>query len=143
MSDPIMSPDGKFMWTGSEWIPAPPVPAPASASANIVDSVVMGNVSINDTSAISNAVQNASQCRNCSSNNVSIIICSECKEQAFCSVCRDEIVAKRLELGGEMSSIDLDKFSSLCNARTCNSCFNFKADRDWLLYGNLYIRKYG
>ncbi|MDE0954594.1 MAG: hypothetical protein OR994_07945, partial [Candidatus Poseidoniales archaeon] len=24
MSDPIMSPDGKFMWTGSEWIPAPP-----------------------------------------------------------------------------------------------------------------------
>jgi len=24
MSDSIFSPDGKFMWTGSEWIPAPP-----------------------------------------------------------------------------------------------------------------------
>ena len=24
MSDQIMSPDGKHMWTGSEWIPAPP-----------------------------------------------------------------------------------------------------------------------
>ena len=25
MSDSIMSPDGNFMWTGSEWIPAPPI----------------------------------------------------------------------------------------------------------------------
>ena len=24
MSESIMSPDGKFMWTGSEWIPSPP-----------------------------------------------------------------------------------------------------------------------
>ena len=24
MSDPIFSPDGQFMWTGSEWIPVPP-----------------------------------------------------------------------------------------------------------------------
>jgi hypothetical protein len=24
MSDPVMSPDGKWMWTGTEWIPAPP-----------------------------------------------------------------------------------------------------------------------
>ncbi len=24
MSDPVFSPDGKWMWTGSEWIPAPP-----------------------------------------------------------------------------------------------------------------------
>ena len=26
MSDPIISPDGKWMWTGDEWIPAPPTP---------------------------------------------------------------------------------------------------------------------
>ena len=26
MSDPILSPDDKWMWTGAEWIPAPPVP---------------------------------------------------------------------------------------------------------------------
>ncbi len=24
MSDPIISPDGQFMWTGSDWIPVPP-----------------------------------------------------------------------------------------------------------------------
>ena len=24
MDEPIFSPDGKFMWTGKEWIPAPP-----------------------------------------------------------------------------------------------------------------------
>ena len=24
MSDGIFSPDGKFLWTGDEWIPAPP-----------------------------------------------------------------------------------------------------------------------
>ena len=24
MTDPVISPDGKWMWTGSEWIPAPP-----------------------------------------------------------------------------------------------------------------------
>ena len=24
MSDPVISPDGKWMWTGNEWIPAPP-----------------------------------------------------------------------------------------------------------------------
>ena len=28
MADPIFSPDGKWMWTGSEWIPAPPIEAP-------------------------------------------------------------------------------------------------------------------
>ena len=24
MGDPVFSPDGQFMWTGSEWIPSPP-----------------------------------------------------------------------------------------------------------------------
>jgi hypothetical protein len=27
MADPIFSPDGKWMWTGSDWIPAPPTSA--------------------------------------------------------------------------------------------------------------------
>ena len=30
MADPIISPDGKFMWTGTEWIPAPPSSSPAT-----------------------------------------------------------------------------------------------------------------
>jgi hypothetical protein len=32
MTDPVISPDGKWMWTGSEWIPAPPTLAPVAYS---------------------------------------------------------------------------------------------------------------
>ena len=42
MADPVISPDGKFMWTGSEWIDAPP-----SKEISLHDSVVQGDVSIN------------------------------------------------------------------------------------------------
>ena len=28
MADPIISPDGEWMWTGSDWIPAPPEYSP-------------------------------------------------------------------------------------------------------------------
>lgn len=40
--EPIFSPDGQHMWTGSEWIPAPP--ASDTGSVNISDSIVMGDV---------------------------------------------------------------------------------------------------
>jgi len=43
MPDPIFSPDGKWMWTGSEWIPAPPQEMNAKPSG-INDSVIMGDV---------------------------------------------------------------------------------------------------
>ena len=36
MSDPIMSPDGDFMWTGSEWIPAPPTDSGASQNKLVI-----------------------------------------------------------------------------------------------------------
>ena len=42
MSEPIMSPDGNFMWTGSEWIPAPPTNQ-TSQSMNMQDSAVAGD----------------------------------------------------------------------------------------------------
>ena len=37
-----MSPDGQFMWTGAEWIPAPP--NSNFSPINVQDSVVMGNI---------------------------------------------------------------------------------------------------
>jgi len=45
MSDPVISPDGEWMWTGTEWIPAPLSSTPTS---NIVmqDSVIAGDVNI-------------------------------------------------------------------------------------------------
>tara|TARA_B100000767_G_C19717901_1_gene515803 strand:+ start:324 stop:1442 length:1119 start_codon:yes stop_codon:yes gene_type:complete len=41
MEEPIISPDGKYMWTGSEWIPSPPSD---DEGVQIQDSVVMGGV---------------------------------------------------------------------------------------------------
>ena len=46
MSDPIFSPDGKFMWSGSEWIPAHPNSSSQSADVSLQDSVVGGDVNI-------------------------------------------------------------------------------------------------
>lgn len=66
MSDKTLSPDGKFMWTGSEWIPAPPISSSASEQppSNIVtmqDSVMSGDivhntVINNDANAVTSAV---------------------------------------------------------------------------------------
>lgn len=39
MSEPILSPDGKMMWDGSDWIPIP-----VHSSTNVQDSVVMGDI---------------------------------------------------------------------------------------------------
>ena len=66
MTDPVYSPDGKFMWTGTEWIPAPPTAEDAPASPpeqvlNMQDSVVGGDVVHstvinNDPAAVTSAV---------------------------------------------------------------------------------------
>jgi hypothetical protein len=66
MSGPIFSPDGKFMWSGSEWIPAPPTSSPESAAPseqvlNMQDSVIGGDVVHstvinNDPAAVTTAV---------------------------------------------------------------------------------------
>ena len=71
MAEPIYSPDGKFMWSGSEWIPAPPTsePEPQSPSEqalNMQDSVIGGDVVHstvinNDAAAVTTAVITALQ----------------------------------------------------------------------------------
>ena len=71
MSDPVISPDGKFMWTGSEWIPAPPTQesepqVPSEQILNMQDSVVGGDVVHktvinNDPAAVTSAVVAALQ----------------------------------------------------------------------------------
>jgi hypothetical protein len=45
MSNPVMSPDGKYMWSGSEWIPSPPSDALDSKPSILMqDSVVSGGI---------------------------------------------------------------------------------------------------
>ncbi|MGB1487581.1 MAG: hypothetical protein ACPG83_03190 [Candidatus Poseidoniaceae archaeon] len=38
MADPIISPDGEWMWTGSDWIPAPPESYPSEIQSEKSDS---------------------------------------------------------------------------------------------------------
>ena len=44
MADPIFSPDGKWMWTGSEWIPAPPSGKPVSQNHDITNAEILGKI---------------------------------------------------------------------------------------------------
>ena len=62
MDDAVISPDGKWMWSGTEWIPAPPNQSPQQL--NMQDSVIAGDVISNttihnDPSAVTEAVINA------------------------------------------------------------------------------------
>ena len=72
MSEPIYSPDGKFMWSGSEWIPAPPK---ASQTLNMQDSVVGGDVIHNKTvindgvDAVATGVMSALECLGMANKN--------------------------------------------------------------------------
>jgi len=45
MAEPIISPDGKWMWTGGEWIPAPPSGKPVSQNNDINNAEILGEIS--------------------------------------------------------------------------------------------------
>ncbi len=70
MPDPTFSPDGKWMWSGTEWIPAPPSDEEGqkneSQTVNLQDSVIGGDVIHttvvnNDATAVTSAVITALQ----------------------------------------------------------------------------------
>ena len=77
-NEPIFSPDGQHMWTGSEWIPAPP----STGSVNVADSVVMGDVVQNF------GTTNDEPCPACSATKTSVLSCQSgnCTNQ-WCSAC--------------------------------------------------------
>lgn len=57
----MLSPDGKYLWTGTEWIPAPPTDSPTPSMINLTDSVIAGDVTINqsvDTEQIISQMKN-------------------------------------------------------------------------------------
>ena len=63
MADKTLSPDGKFMWTGSEWIPAPPstpeqsLPNTLSMRDSVMSGDIIHNTTINnDVTAVTSAV---------------------------------------------------------------------------------------
>ena len=86
MSSPVLSPDGKWMWTGSEWIPVPP--PESTATVNVQDGVIAGDVIINDSS---------SSCVSCGSKGVTQIACSNCRKMSHCNICEPEVEEERSE----------------------------------------------
>ena len=54
MSDPIFSPDGNWMWSGSEWIPAPPNGAPSKMEIDIISNNEMASVGVQNPTIASN-----------------------------------------------------------------------------------------
>ena len=59
MTAPVTSPDGKWIWTGSEWIPAPPTSTPtADSTVNLEDSMMSGNVDLEQNSSDASSVIN-------------------------------------------------------------------------------------
>ena len=62
MSDRVLSPDGKFMWTGTEWIPAPPAGNNIEMKDSVIGGDVISNTTINnDPQAVTEAVISALQ----------------------------------------------------------------------------------
>ena len=62
MADPVYSPDGKYMWTGDEWIPAPPTgPSAVTMQDSVIGGDVIHNKTVinNDVDAVTSAVISA------------------------------------------------------------------------------------
>ena len=135
MDKAIFSPDGKFMWTGEEWIPAPPTQADQpSVDIDINDSVVMGDITINSEKT---------NCTKCGSQNVSIACCPICKKLDRCQFCpsTDEYKAQFChDLTELKTSACLDCFEKIyqegCDkvCSNCNVCFVEKGNYEGLCF---------
>ena len=93
MPDPVISPDGKFMWTGTEWIPAPPASKEDNSitqSSVITDSVMMGDIVniVNNPEDIAEAIANK-YCSFCeASGSLTFFACKSAKcDERYCDYC--------------------------------------------------------
>ena len=114
-----------------DWVTCPfcsqPIGPPAARVAEISDSVVMGDVNVNDSKSISTAVKSASKCPRCGSIGTTQISCRECERIAYCNICEDEEKSKIAKKVKFTSSYDDDKGDSKCtvtDSRICLECVN-------------------
>jgi len=118
----------------TDWVTCPycsqSIGPPTDISANISDSIVMGDVTtVNDSKSITTAVKAASKCTNCSSIGTTQMACSICKNIAFCSVCISEIMSSRKSFfakpgGGILSLRVQEKQAEFIEKRLCKGCFS-------------------
>ena len=99
------SPDGKWMWNGTDWIPAPPNSSPSknegqlisktNTAINMQDSVIGGDVTIHQSNAseIAEAVNAGRVCMKCNSlsNNMYSCESTDC-DLAFCFACMQKYI---------------------------------------------------
>jgi hypothetical protein len=132
MTKPVFSPDGKFMWTGSEWIPAPPSSG-QSAKISVQDSVVSGDVNITQNKTIINESKARKSCLNCGAIGSILIACSgsskkrpNCRDIDYCDFCEERLWTKRLRKIGKLGDRHADGMYR--NWRTCHTCWKFQED---------------
>ena len=58
MTEPVISPDGKSMWTGDEWVP---VPESGKVSVSLQDSVIAGDLNIMQNISFDNTKSTVTQ----------------------------------------------------------------------------------
>jgi len=140
MDEPVYSPDGKFMWNGSEWIPTEELQEqsllnerdvanrpPADSSIKVSDSVVMGD--IHQQTHITQVDARGKNCPNCGATNIVIMKCQqEGCSNSFCEICNRECkliegpVVNQVHASG-MNSLNRALFNSQSGTGPyCNDC---------------------
>ena len=116
-----------------DWVTCPfcsqPIGPPAARVAEISDSVVMGDVNVNDSAAVSEAIILASKCPKCNSLAKAQVACSKCNSTAFCDVCKEEVqteINQLVQPGGgiDKSRICIDCVKSYPKCRCCLTYYN-------------------
>ena len=122
MTAPVLSPDGKFMWTGNEWIPAPPNPG-QSANINLQDSAVAGDVNITQNNTVINENKGREECPNCGAIGSVLIPRKQpdCKQIDFCNICFNDVMDARFRKVGKLGDTFWDPHYR--KFRRCNKCW--------------------
>ena len=132
MADPIFSPDGKFVWTGSEWSPTPSGSS-QKANVNLRDSAI-GELHItqNEIKPPSEIVQ-CKTCRakgrftifQCSNQTCGNEYCEHCKFDSSPFECPYCINAKlQLELQKQMEIDELERKKREAKQKARSDAFN-------------------
>ena len=104
-----------------DWITCPfcsqDIGPPASNTIGLQDSVVMGNVSINDQEIL------PPKCPKCNSVGIALIACSLCRKTAYCSECKEDIRENRVKRMGQPVHTNQRFGYDLCSKRLCEHCF--------------------
>ena len=123
MTDPVISPDGKFMWIDEKWVPLPQSTAedsPIMQSNAISDSVVMGDVVniVNKPEDIVEAISNQ-VCVFCeTSGNLTFFACkSPVCDERYCNYCSEAgcfcpdcqiLETKMIQIDSQISKLEVN-----------------------------------